>query len=526
MSNKRSRGSSLHEDLLHVSHARAVDQSVEQALEGGANLVEGLAAEATSRTLRQSSIGRLQHSHGNQSTQRLLRRLSAPVMRDDDKTAAPTTAAPATAPASAASASAPADVTTNWFVDYQYLPISGTASAPKTRSAESALYIDELKAFPDGAVAPLPILSGVNAAESGKVGLGTLSHPDQKGGKVSGKVRFGGKPDLDVKLMFTQETKPAVKTKYTPERKAALGKITAELNKQLKAEAAVTSDIAKIEANLQAKADALLPPGSDSHSYQVKILVAPKPQGVSTAKVLETIPYPSAKEGANYDVLVDVPLETSQTQWTKNVSDKKSASASASASATASGSTKVTITESERTKLMESVRSTVTTSLKSLLQEQKTRLKTDRSYKELSGKGTLSGDLAGKLGLEAATKELPIPIAGKVLKYLLKIDAKAGAELSAKLGAGLEVAGKTGSESTESVTDSELSQVETAISSAIENFVSKEVETQLTKAVEDTFSVSGTVQVGEQKGGEKVVATTAAGTSASYKTGVPRLKLP
>lgn len=524
MGNRRLRGSPLHEDDHRALRTSDVEREVEEGLNGGGELIEALTAQATASTMRKAAIGRHQRAHGNQSAQRMLRRVATSVMRDDDKSVASPAAAPVAVP-SGPTPTPPAGVTTNWFVDYQYLPIAGSAPAPKTRSPESALYVDELKTWPDGATAPLPTLSGVNAAESGKVGLGTLSHPDQKGGKVSGKVRFGAKPNLDVKLDFTQETNLKVKSKYTKEKKDTLKKISAELNKLLKTEAASKSSVAQIEALLQAKAESLLPPGSDSHGYQVKVIVEPKPGPESAAKVLETVSYPAAKEGANYDVLVDVPLETAETQWSKNTTEKESQKSNSAASATTAGSTKTTISDTERAKIQETARSTVTTALKSLWQKQKTRLKSDRSYKEESSKTTLSGEHASKLALKVSAKEFPLPGVGKVLKLLLKIDGEANGEMTTKLGAGYESSNKSGSESTDSITDSELSSMEEAVTKSVESYVSTEVEKVLTKQIEDTFSVSGTVSMGEEQGGEKSIGKTVAGKTVSYKTGVPKLKI-
>lgn len=422
------------------------------------------------------------------------------------------------------------NVSTDWFIDYFHLPMSGQGAKPKARLGNTALYVDDLKIFPDKARKPLEKLKGVNAATSGKVFLGSRSHPAGKSGTLSAALRFGKKPDLNFALNLTQNTKN--KGKYAAEQ--------VELKKQLKGALAEklddlereTGNVAEMEAELQKTAQEQLPAADDERGYSVKVSL-----GVDKAKagvaqtIFEGIPYPAAKEGASYDVTVIVPVDKSEMTYGSKESTKDSGSKTKSSGTTTGESSKTAISTTDSEKILKGVKDSAANALKKAWQKQKTSVKSTKQLSEQVSKEGISAELGAKLALKLVTKELPLPLVGKIplvrklVNLLLKVEAEANGELTGKIGGTLAWEQKSATEEALQITDSELESLDSTVTKAIETFVNTEVQRSITEAIEKTYSVQNSEGESSTTGHETSKETSVSGKKLRYETGEPQLKV-
>jgi hypothetical protein len=409
----------------------------------------------------------------------------------------------------------------SFTLDYSELPASGTVKKIPTRDPDkSALYMT-VRMSPNGGD-KMPELSGVNAAKSGRVNIGSVPHPGGKAGTLSATGKYGGKPGKSVTVNISEE-----KTLDAKE-KAAATKEAASVKKQIEAaiDPLLTGDLDKGDANLNAKLQAEAEKIAAQANTKVQVTASVK-ENAPLAKnyAYPSTPYPAIDADCYFNIVAKVPISEKlegQASGGKEVAEGEGEKKAGSVSA--GGAAETTLTEEESSKLLTEVTSAVKTATKNALTEASRKMKSKEKTWTVHGKGSIGGSLGGKLGLKADLGKLLK--SGPLWAKALSIIAPEGSgEVTATVNGGFEAGASAGGKDTETVSDEHIKQLESSLATEFSTKTSSESVKKSISSSKLTFTWSATTSNEESKDKKVVKRDSWVIKTVAYQVGDPVLEV-
>lgn len=413
---------------------------------------------------------------------------------------------------------APESFTTEWFIDYQHTGQGMTGGGAPTRTGartgETGMYVTSFRVHPT-IVKPAAadgIFTGVDAAASGAVKLGTYSHP-RSAGFASGSVKFGRRPDVKVQLELKTALPDDPKQKRAAQAEFDRAKAAAQAEAQSRLRLSSQGDVSAIQAELESWIASKWP------QYTPKVAVQEAGTKGATDYPLTAIPYPEVTGDRQFNVMVNVAEEVEVSKRATSTDEKGRQSQATKGSETATETaTTMTIEQAKQTR--EKMMSVVRIATKEAVEKAKGRINktgnTELGSWEWGGEGKFSQEIGAEL-----SGDLPLKILGVGIEAALKISGKTAFGLSAFLKRKTE----TTETKSEELSQSEKTAVETALNSELQKEVENLVSSKVTSVIATKYGVKLSEQTVEGESGKKTEVYDQSWHQKEYKAVKPTISL-
>lgn len=417
-------------------------------------------------------------------------------------------------------------VSTRWYLDFEDKPAGGgTKSKVPSRDTKDALYAT-LKIFPADATSAEKI-EGVNAANHGQVFLKSLEHPKDKGGKLSAEIKYGSKPTAKITVNISE----AGSAKDDSKLKGELQKqVDAKVQSMMSDATFDQGDPATIKAKVQAEAEKIVAAGSGGKADHFTVTTQYNEHAGASGHSLKTIDYGAIAKEASCYAKVTVPSEKLTGQAGGSAEEhKEDAKEEKTADASKESEEKTKLKEKEK-KTVESIKTQVSTALKSAWSKAKKQHTQGKTSISASAEEQIGGELAGKLSASAALKDFELPLPGKlgkIAKYLLGVKADIGAsgEISGKVNGNLKFNQGVTHEHLDELTTEVVNSWDSTVNTSIESYSSTEVMTKVSEMVKTYYEEQHSHEVKNNTSAGKKKTSTWSTTTINFKVGDPILTL-
>lgn len=429
---------------------------------------------------------------------------------------ATTTAPPAATPTPAT----PADeqVTAQWEVDWKGKATkTAVTSQNNVRTGKDAAY-GTLKINPEGS-AGLRVFPWVNAAKSGAVPVGSMTHAKNKGGFLSSDIQFGTPPSAAAVISVTETSDADKKGRPSQSLVALKNKAaTAAVQAKIQNELENTGDMSVAEANLQTIATTAVGAAPPGYGYQIKVTLTPHLGPDSgNARSAPAVKYDKLTEDSKRIVMITVPTEVQKLKGAASVEKSMNDQSTTAQSSASTDESKEEHLDVQSTQQVTTIKDSFVSAFDTAWQ--------DLKEKSSHSAGSLSGSASGNLDVSAAGgtsfKGLTIDV-GTLLAALVVEDAPLALLLSKAIGTATvdgkinaAFAGQFGAKiaASKEWSDDEMTRTLNAYSSHVKTAYSKQTETTATNYVKNEKSTTHVEQKNDSKSeshgsGQKVTSST------------------